>query len=72
MKLSHREHAVFTLIACGLTDNEAAIKLKISPRTVEKHMASVILKLNAKNRVNAAVLYMRLNPNWKIQQRYVL
>ena len=29
MKLSHREHTVFTLIACGLTDNEAAIKLKI-------------------------------------------
>ncbi len=72
MKLSHREHTVLTLIACGLTDKETAEKLKISPRTVEKHMASVILKLNAKNRVNAAILYMRLNPNWKLKIRYVV
>ena len=71
MKLSHREHAVLTLIARGFTDRETAQRLKISPRTVEKHVASIILKLNAKNRVNAAVLYMHLNPNWKIINRYV-
>ena len=70
MKLSPREHQVLTLIACGLTDKQAAGKLKISERTLPSHLASILLKLNAKNRVNAVVLYMHLNPKWKIKMRY--
>ncbi len=72
MKLSKKEHAVLTLIACGFTDKEVASKLKISIRTVQTHMSSIMLKLNAKNRVNAVVVYMQLNPKWKIEERLVL
>ena len=61
-----------TLIACGFTDKEVASKLKISIRTVQTHMSSIMLKLNAKNRVNAVVVYMQRNPKWKIEERLVL
>lgn len=72
MKLSPKEHDVLTLIACGFTDKEVALKLNISIRTVQTHIASILLKLKARNRVNAVVVYMHLNPKWKIAERYVL
>ncbi len=72
MKLSPKEHDVLTLIACGFTDKEVALKLKISIRTVQSHISSILLKLNARNRVNAVVVYMHLNPKWKIEERFVL
>lgn len=72
MKLSPKEHDVLTLIACGFTDKEVALKLKTSIRTVQSHISSILLKLNARNRVNAVVVYMHLNPKWKIEERFVL
>lgn len=72
MKLSPKEHDVLTLIACGFTDKEVALKLKISIRTVQTHISSILLKLNARNRVNAVVVYMHLNPTWKIEERFVV
>lgn len=72
MKLSPKEHEVLTLIACGFTDKEVAEKLKISIRTVQTHMAVIMLKLQARNRVNAVVVYMHMNPEWKIEERFVL
>lgn len=72
MKLSQKEHNVLTLIACGFTDKEVALKLNISIRTVQTHIASILLKLKARNRVNAVVVYMHLNPKWKIAERYVV
>lgn len=72
MKLSPKEHNVLTLIACGFTDKEVALKLNISIRTVQTHIASILLKLKARNRVNAVVVYMHLNPKWKIAERYVI
>ncbi len=72
MRLSPKEHDVLTLIACGFTDKEVAAKLKISIRTVQSHLSSILLKLNARNRVNAVVVYMQLNPKWKIEERFVV
>lgn len=72
MKLSPKEHDVLTLVACGFTDKEVALKLKISIRTVQSHISSILLKLNARNRVNAVVVYMHLNPKWKIEERFVV
>ena len=72
MKLSPKEHNVLTLIACVFTDKEVALKLNISIRTVQTHIASILLKLKARNRVNAVVVYMHLNPKWKIAERYVV
>ncbi len=72
MKLSPKEHDVLTLIACGFTDKEVALKLKISVRTVQTHISSILLKLQARNRVNAVVVYMHLNPKWKIEERFIV
>ena len=58
MKLSPKEHNVLTLIACGFTDKEVALKLNISIRTVQTHIASILLKLKARNRVNAVIVYI--------------
>ena len=72
MKLSPKEHDVLTLIACGFTDKEVALKLKVSVRTVQTHISSILLKLQARNRVNAVVVYMHLNPKWKIEERSIV
>jgi DNA-binding NarL/FixJ family response regulator len=65
MKLSPQKEKILTLLAQGYTDKEIALKLKISIRTVQTHISSILLSLNARNRVNAVVLYMTANPRWK-------
>ncbi len=47
--LTRREQQVLSLIAEGLTNNEVAEKLFISPTTVDTHRKSLLSKLNAKN-----------------------
>ncbi len=66
MTLSVRERQVFTLVARGYVDKEIAGKLKISMKTVQYHMANVILKLQARNRANAVAIYMKKNPKWRV------
>ncbi len=57
MIISPKELNVLTLVAHGYSDKEIGAKLKISERTVQTHLTRIIMKLNAKNRVNAAVLF---------------
>ncbi len=52
--LSSREVDVLGLLAKGLTDREIGASLTISPRTVETHVASILRKLHARNRSEAA------------------
>ncbi len=66
MKLSPRKLEILTLIARGFTDKEIALQLKMSKRTVQTHISSIMSTLNARNRVNAVVLYMHSNPTWKV------
>ncbi len=46
--LSQREAQILKLVATGKTSKEIAVCLFISPRTVEKHRAQVMRKLNLK------------------------
>lgn len=55
--LSARETEVLRLLATGLTDRQIAEALTISPRTVETHVSSVLHKLRARNRSEAARRY---------------
>lgn len=59
MKLTPRERDVITLVADGFADKEIAEQLELSPRTVQTHLNSVILKFNARNRTNAVALYIK-------------
>lgn len=49
--LTQREREIIQLIAEGLTSQQMADKLFISPRTVETHRANVMKKLSVKNAV---------------------
>ncbi len=55
--LSEWEEEVLRLLAEGLTDRRIAESLGISRRTVETHVSSVLRKLQAKNRAEAARRY---------------
>ncbi len=51
--LSVREAEVLGLVAEGLTDQEVADKLYLSPRTVGQHLRSVYRKLGVRSRAAA-------------------
>ena len=55
--LTARERDVHRLLAEGLTDRDIAVALTISHRTVETHVSSILHKLGAQNRTEAATRY---------------
>ncbi|NJN82296.1 MAG: response regulator transcription factor [Caldilineaceae bacterium] len=54
--LTRREREVLALITQGLSNDEIADKLVISPATARHHVSACLQKLNASNRAQAAVL----------------
>ncbi|SEN72970.1 helix-turn-helix transcriptional regulator [Actinacidiphila rubida] len=55
--VTRREAAVLTLLAHGLTNEQIAHRLAISPRTVDKHLEHAYPKLRVCGRVEAANLW---------------
>ena len=55
--LTRREGEVLELLAEGLTDREIARMLSLSPRTVEKHVGSILRKTSVKTRHQAAMRF---------------
>jgi LuxR family transcriptional regulator, transcriptional regulator of spore coat protein len=59
LSLTKREHEILEWVALGLSAKEIAIKINIAPRTVERHIENIRLKMRARNRthmVTCAVL----------------
>lgn len=54
-KITEREQEVLSLVVAGKTNQEIALALRISEKTVEKHVGSILSKLNVASRVEAAV-----------------
>ena len=54
-ELSDREIEVLRLLAAGKGNAEIAEELFISPKTVKNHIASILVKLQIENRIQAAV-----------------
>jgi DNA-binding NarL/FixJ family response regulator len=54
--LSEREHQILELVANGLTNKEIADQLFLSEKTVKHYMTSILVKLQVRNRVEAALL----------------
>lgn len=57
--LTEKEIKVLKLLANGLSNKEIAMKLELSPRTVQAHLASVFSKLNVTSRTGAVVLALK-------------
>ena len=47
---------MLTLIARGLSNHEIAEQLHLSPLTVKTHVSRILMKLNARDRVQLVVL----------------
>ncbi|MGD1922095.1 MAG: LuxR C-terminal-related transcriptional regulator, partial [Pleurocapsa sp.] len=60
-QLSHREQEVITLLASGLRDRDIANQLYISDSTVKFHVNNILIKLEAKTRLQA--LYKLISSN---------
>lgn len=59
-RLTRREREILALLCQRLTDPEIAERLFIGTRTAETHVASILAKLNATNRREAAAAASRL------------
>jgi len=58
--LSQRERDVLKLIAIGLSNDEIAAKLFISPHTVKNHVSNIYRKLGIDDRTQVALIALRL------------
>ena len=58
-RLTRRELAVLRLLAAGRTNAQIGAELYISPKTASVHVTSILRKLGASNRVQAAALAER-------------
>nr|WP_269330233.1 response regulator transcription factor [Kineosporia babensis] len=54
--ITEREQEVLTLIGNGLSNAEIAARLVISPATAKSHVARLLTKLNARDRVHLVIL----------------
>ncbi|HEX6347986.1 MAG TPA: LuxR C-terminal-related transcriptional regulator [Candidatus Dormibacteraeota bacterium] len=57
--LSRREQDVARLVGLGLSNDQIAARLYLSPRTVEHHVTSILRKLSASRRVEIAAYAVR-------------
>jgi DNA-binding NarL/FixJ family response regulator len=57
--LTERELEVLDLVAEAYSNKEIAARLEISEKTVKHHMTNIMGKLNARNRVEAALMVRR-------------
>jgi DNA-binding NarL/FixJ family response regulator len=55
-ELTEREREVMALVASGLTNDEIADRLVISPATAKTHVSRILLKLDARDRAQLVVL----------------
>jgi DNA-binding NarL/FixJ family response regulator len=58
--LTSRERGVLQLIAEGKTNRSAAEFLSVSPKTVEKHRASLMQKLGLRNATEMTLIAMEM------------
>ena len=59
IQLTRREREILCLAASGHTDRKIAESLTISPRTVNRHMSNIFLKLDVPSRAAATAHAIR-------------
>ncbi len=64
--LTLREGEVMRWLSCGKTDAEIAALLGISPRTVQKHLEHVYVKLGVETRTAAVMRTLAISGPWRL------
>jgi DNA-binding NarL/FixJ family response regulator len=65
--LTEREREDMTLVAAGLSNDEIATRLVVSPATAKTHVSRVLTKLSARDRAQLVVLAYEsgmVRPGW--------
>lgn len=57
--MTDREADVLRLVIAGLANKEIAAALRLSPRTVEKHVENLLRKTRARSRTELAIAASR-------------
>jgi DNA-binding NarL/FixJ family response regulator len=58
-ELTPREHEILDLLAAGLTNRAIGRRLGLGPKTVSNYVSTILDKLGAANRTQAAILALR-------------
>jgi DNA-binding NarL/FixJ family response regulator len=58
--LTSREEEIFGFVSRGMSNKEIARCTKCTERTVKHHMTNIMLKLHVRNRVQAALKFVRM------------
>jgi DNA-binding NarL/FixJ family response regulator len=70
--LTERERQVMALVAGGLSNDEIAVELRISPETARTHVSRAMTKLSVRDRTQLAVLAYEtglVRPGWQTGSR---
>ena len=66
-ELTEREREIMALVAGGLSNDEIAVRLVVSPATAKTHVSRAMIKLGARDRAQLVVLayeYGVVRPGW--------
>src|SRR5690606_12281968 len=67
--LTYREDQIVKQIARGLTNKEIARHLNVSEKTIKHHMTNIMQKLQARNRVEVALVARAAHPDFGAAKR---
>ena len=62
-KLTEREHEILGLIAAGTSNKEIGLQLHLTEKTVKHYVTNILQKLQVHNRVQAAILALKSEPD---------
>ena len=62
-KLTEREHEILALIAAGTSNKEIGLQLHLTEKTVKHYVTNILQKLQVHNRVQAAILALKTQPD---------
>lgn len=68
-ELTEREREVLTLVGLGLSNDDIAARLTVSPLTAKTHVSRIMLKLSVRDRVGLVVLAYEtglVRPGWAV------
>jgi two-component system, NarL family, nitrate/nitrite response regulator NarL len=62
-KLTEREHQILELIAVGTSNKEIGLQLHLTEKTIKHYVTNIMQKLQVHNRVQAALMAQKTQPN---------